>query len=60
MFRDKTDDECFAIFDDLKLDFEYVFRNLLTINATQDLSAREHLVGGPFESVEKAKESIPP
>ncbi len=24
----KTDDECIAIFDDLKADFEYVFRNL--------------------------------
>jgi hypothetical protein len=24
----KTDDECIAIFDDLKTDFEYVFRNL--------------------------------
>ena len=24
----KTDDECIAIFDDLKIDFEYVFRNL--------------------------------
>lgn len=26
----KTDDECVAIFDDLKADFEYVFRNLHT------------------------------
>jgi len=24
----KTDDECVAIFDDLRADFEYVFRNL--------------------------------
>ena len=26
--HDKTDDECILIFDDLKLDFEFVFRNL--------------------------------
>jgi hypothetical protein len=26
--HDKTDDECIAIFDDLRKDFEYVFRNL--------------------------------
>jgi hypothetical protein len=26
--HDKTDDECIKIFDDLRQDFEYVFRNL--------------------------------
>lgn len=54
----KTDDECIAIFDDLKQDFEYIFRNLhLQAKERREFALRvQQRAGGGVKKAEPEKE----